>query len=199
MYLFKCVGGNVYEKAVSIQKGLAVRIWEYIENQAKDKGQLDRQRFSWRMSGSELLRRCLRYSVGEQETERYKVIADVQDFLGNTDRTFAQFFEVREIMGFSGWNWTPMLWKLRLQLEVEFEGGEACQRARETNRWEFDPAPDFVYEFLRLQADHRWRTTRKGARGFGMVGGLNGVLLRTDALKYFLESIDTSESNGGAG
>jgi len=193
MYLFRQVEGNVYEEVISVQKGLAVRIWEFIEEEAKAKDRLDQQPLPWLMPGSELLRRCLRDSVGEDEIKRqgqYKIIADVLDVLGNPDRTCAQFFEVCGIHGFSGWNWTPMLWKLQLQLELEFESEEECAKARERNRWEFDPAPDFVYEFLRLQADHKWRSTRQRRRDFGMVGKFNGVLLYPDALRYFLGQIE---------
>jgi hypothetical protein len=104
------------------------------------------------------------------------LIADIQNVLAKPNRRFAHLFEVTKILGYSAWNWTPMMWKLRMVVELE-----DCRDARSANRWSFKLADDFVYEFLRLQADHNWETTRQGIRGFGIIGGLNGVLLWPEA------------------
>lgn len=125
-------------------------------------------------------------SGGETEqVQSYKLVADVLDAVKNAGRKYAQLFEVCEVFGFSGWNWPPVLWKLRLLYECD-----ECTDARNQRRWEFDPADSFVYEFLRLQADHNWERTRKGRRDFGMVGKFNGVLLWPEALRYFIGKMD---------
>jgi hypothetical protein len=142
------------------------------------------QGFRWQLDGAEILHSCLRGSETEQ-AQSHKLIADILDVVRNPGRKYAQLFEVCEVFGFSGWNWTPMLWKLRLLYECD-----DCTAARSQGRWEFDPADYFVHEFLRLQADHNWERTREGRRDFGMVGKYNGVLLWPEALKYFIGKMD---------
>jgi hypothetical protein len=159
--------------------------------QAREKKPPDGEGFPWEITGAELAHSLLGEAEKSQH-DRYKLVADVLDVLGNPKRVYAQLYEVVQISGYSSWNWTPMMWKLRLMLELE-----DCTDARSQKRWEFDPAGDFVYEFLRLQADHNWETTRKGIKGFGMIGSLNGVLLFPEALRYFISKIDKETLRAG--
>ena len=73
---------------------------------------------------------------------------------------------------------------------------EDCRDARSANRWSFELADDFVYEFLRLQADHNWESTRQGVRGFGMIGGLNGVLLLARGFQLLPQRIRSRPTEG---
>jgi len=189
MYLFKQTGThNIYKCEHKVQKRLGVRIWELMKNKARGESSAEGQPIPWELEEAEVSSSCLRDLVGEDEAkepEKYILVADVQNVLENRNRPRAHLFEVCKMYGFSGWSWTPMMWKLRGLLEVE-----DCTKAREQNRWEFNPASYFVYEFLRLQADHKWETTREGRRDFGMIGKFNGVLLWPEALKYFVEKMD---------
>ena len=75
---------------------------------------------------------------------------------------------------------------------------EDCRDARSANRWSFELADDFVYEFLRLQADHNWESTRQGVRGFGMIGGLNGVLLLARGFQLLPQRIRSRPTEGNS-
>ncbi|MGD0009739.1 MAG: hypothetical protein ABSE93_14485 [Terriglobia bacterium] len=185
MYLFKQIDApNIYAPVRNVQIGLAPLIWRLVRNKAVKKSPPDGQGFPWQLDGAEILRSCLSGSEPEQ-VQSYKLVADILDAVKNASRKYAQLFEVCEIFGFSGWNWTPMLWKLRLLYECD-----DCTDARDQGRWKFDPVDSFVYEFLRLQADHNWERTRQGRRDFGMVGKFNGVLLWPEALRYFIGKMD---------
>jgi hypothetical protein len=189
MYLFKQAGpGHIYECEHKVQDRLGVRIWELMKNKTREESSAEGQPFLWELEEAQVSSSCLRDLAGEdeaKEAEKYKLVADVQNVLENPKRQRAHLFEVCKIFGFSGWGWTPMMWKLRELLEVE-----DCTKARKQNRWEFNPATYFVYEFLRLQADHRWDATREGKRDFGMIGKFNGVLLWPEALNYFVEKME---------
>jgi len=186
MYLFKQTDAeDIYEPLRNVQRGLGPRIWELMKNKAEENPPPEGQGFPWQMDRTELVRSCL----GDSETgqdHRYKLVADVQNVLANSSRMSAQLFEACEVFGLSGWSWTPMMWKLRLLLEVD-----DCTEARSQRRWKFSPADYFVCEFLRLQADHNWEHSGEGRRDFGMVGKFNGVLLWPEALKYFIEKIES--------
>jgi len=188
MYIFRRLENeNTYEKVVCAQPGLATRIWNFLTERASAEPPAEEQPFPWHMHGNELLGRCLKDLLGEDETariEKYKLIADVQHVLAKSKRNYAELYEVSDIFGYSGSGWTPMMWKLRMQFQ-----SNDCGEAREQNRWKFDPDRHFVYEFLYLQADHRWQHLG-GRRDFGPNGKYNGALLCPDALKYFISKID---------
>lgn len=193
MYLFKQTETDgVYESVRNVQQGLGPLIWELIAAKAREANPSEGQGFPWRISDVELIDRLL-HEPEKSDRHRYKLIADVQNVLGKPDRKCAQLFELTKMLGYSGWNWTPMMWKLRWLIELE-----DCSEARTRNRWEFEPADDYVYEFLRLQADHNWERTRLGSRGFGMVGGFNGVLLWPEAFDFFLREFEADRSHGEA-
>jgi hypothetical protein len=162
--------------------GLAVRITSYLEEQAKNNPPAEEEPLRWRLTGNELLKRSLT-AEERQEIERFKLVADIQNVLGNPRRSRAHMMEICDIWGFSGWGWTPMMWRLRELFEDDAEP------PRSQNRWPFVAQGGFVHEFLHLMADHNREETRKGRRDFGPNGKYNGTLLWPAALDYFLAEL----------
>jgi hypothetical protein len=107
--------------------------------QLQDKQQQEEQGLPWRLNERELVSSLLKDSEKSQ-SEKYKLVADVQDVIAKADRKGVQLFEVTEVLGYSGWSWCPMMWKLRLVVEI----GD-CIDPRSQRRWTFRPADYFVY------------------------------------------------------
>ena len=180
MYIFKRVEGSTYSRVRSAGRGLGPRIADFINETARKHQPCEGQPVKWKLGGADLRRRVLNDDERREE-DSYKLIADVQNVFGKEDRRYVQLFEVCDVWGFSSFQWTPMMWKLSLVCEAD-----NCAEYRSRNLWPFEPGEE-VYEFLRLGVDH----TGGERRGFGLVGGYNGVLLWPEAFRYFLKQVSS--------
>jgi len=178
---------GIYQYVKEAKTGLAGHIVDYFREQARGAVPANDKPLVWHLPEVNLLARFLP-ELKTEGLQEYRLIADVLNALQNHKRNDAQLFEVCDIWGFSGWGWTPMMWRLQ-QL---YEGG--AREIRGQTPWAFpldnesESSNDYVHEFLYLLADHKG-----GRRGFGPNGKYNGTLLRPDALKYFLGQIGYDE------
>ncbi len=98
------------------------------------------------------------------------------------DKQAAHLYWLRNVWGFTYGVWTPLLFQLEeLHPTTHPHGGPAKLK-------EGFPVPegprDIVHEFLYVNGGHRGGTWK-----WGMIGHVNGALLYSDALEYFLGAL----------
>ena len=173
-FAFEHVTGNSYRFAHDVMPQLVGKIVDYLREEATRKQAPLNHPFAWHLPGRELVGACLAGQTTVGNGGNVVLVADVWDALQNPRRTQALFLEVCDIYGFSGWGWTPMMWKLR-----ELYEGAVVANPR-ADEWTFQSDGLFIYEFLYLQCDHKG-----GKGGLGPNGSYNGTLLYPEALDYF--------------
>lgn len=111
------------------------------------------------------------------DPELYRLIIDLKPSVkGNIS-----FYYLRRIFGYSYYGWTP----IALQLETIFvdEYPENPEKFKQEFQVPSEKG-DIVHEFLYLQGGFK-----EGNWVWGRVGSINGCLLWSDALRFFMEKI----------
>ena len=130
----------------------------------------------WEMSGRTLCRAVIEKHQIPARAESCKVLADAT--FGRQD---ALILEIDHIWGFSSYDWTPVLLRLRTRFADERPKGKSTPVTDFQARSQRD---GFVHEFLYLKCGHT-----KGTCTWGRVGYTNAALLWPDALTHLLRQI----------